>query len=41
MPYTFNYMGINPAKLDTDQWCQAATAWGARQIIFVAKHTGV
>lgn len=27
-------------KLDTDQWCEAALAWGARQILFVAKHTG-
>lgn len=27
-------------KLDTDQWCQAAVAWGAKEILFVAKHTG-
>lgn len=31
---------INPTKLDTDQWCQAALAWGAKEILFVAKHTG-
>ena len=31
---------INPVNLDTDQWCQAAKTWGARQILFVAKHTG-
>ncbi|MBS3770659.1 MAG: alpha-L-fucosidase [Bacteroidales bacterium] len=31
---------INPSKLNTDQWCEAAMAWGAEQIIFVAKHTG-
>ncbi len=31
---------INPKKLDTDQWCEAAIAFGAKQIIFVAKHTG-
>lgn len=31
---------INPAQLDTDQWCQAAELWGAKQILFVAKHTG-
>ncbi|MEQ6119854.1 alpha-L-fucosidase [Reichenbachiella sp. MALMAid0571] len=31
---------INPIKLDTDQWCEAAIAWGAKQIIFVAKHSG-
>ena len=27
-------------KLDTDQWCEAAKAWGAKMILFVAKHTG-
>ncbi len=27
-------------KLDTDQWCEAAQAWGANMILFVAKHTG-
>lgn len=31
---------INPTKLDTDQWCRAAQSWGAKQILFVAKHTG-
>ena len=31
---------INPAKLDTDQWCRVAKSFGARQILFVAKHTG-
>ena len=31
---------INPTQLNTDQWCQAALAWGAKEIIFVAKHTG-
>jgi len=31
---------INPEKLNTDQWCEAAIAWGAKQIIFVAKHSG-
>ena len=31
---------INPAQLDTDQWCRAAQRWGAREILFVAKHTG-
>ena len=31
---------INPVKLNTDQWCETALAWGAKQIIFVAKHTG-
>ncbi|MEO6837489.1 MAG: alpha-L-fucosidase [Ginsengibacter sp.] len=31
---------INPKKLNTDQWCQAAKLWGAKEILFVAKHTG-
>ncbi|MHB8968898.1 MAG: alpha-L-fucosidase [Pirellulaceae bacterium] len=31
---------INPTQLDTDQWCRAATLWGAKEILFVAKHTG-
>ncbi len=31
---------INPEKLDTDQWCRVAQSFGARQILFVAKHTG-
>ncbi|MCP4644195.1 MAG: alpha-L-fucosidase [bacterium] len=31
---------INPAQLDTDQWCEVAQSFGAKQILFVAKHTG-
>ena len=31
---------INPSKLDTEQWADTAVALGARQIVFVAKHTG-
>lgn len=31
---------INPAQLDTEQWCEAAESFGAKQILFVAKHTG-
>ena len=31
---------INPTKLDTDQWCETAQLWGAKEILFVAKHTG-
>ena len=27
-------------ELDTDQWCEAAVSWGAKEILFVAKHTG-
>ncbi|MDD2953932.1 MAG: alpha-L-fucosidase [Parabacteroides sp.] len=28
------------SKLDTDQWCQVAKSWGAKMIVFVAKHCG-
>lgn len=31
---------INPRALDTEQWCRAALAFGAKRIVFVAKHTG-
>ncbi len=31
---------IDPAPLDTDQWCRAAQLWGAKEILLVAKHTG-
>jgi alpha-L-fucosidase len=31
---------INPTDLDTDQWCDVARSFGAKQILFVAKHTG-
>lgn len=31
---------INPRSLDTDQWCEVAKSWGAKLILFVAKHTG-
>lgn len=31
---------INPNKLDTEQWCKVAKSWGAKLILFVAKHTG-
>jgi alpha-L-fucosidase len=31
---------IKLEKLDTDQWCEAARLWGAKEILFVAKHTG-
>lgn len=36
----FDLSRINPTKLDTDQWCRVAKSWGAREIIFVAKHAG-
>ncbi|MBJ6367696.1 alpha-L-fucosidase [Snuella sedimenti] len=28
------------SKLNTDQWCETALLWGAKEILFVAKHTG-
>lgn len=31
---------INPNKVNTDQWCEAAIAFGAKEILFVAKHVG-
>ena len=31
---------INPTGLNTDQWCEVARSWGAKLILFVAKHTG-
>lgn len=31
---------INPTKLDTDQWCEVARSWGAKMILYVAKHCG-
>ena len=31
---------INPKQLNTDQWCRVAKSWGAKEILFVAKHVG-
>lgn len=36
----FDISRINPTQLDTDQWCRVAKSWGAKEIIFVAKHAG-
>lgn len=36
----FDLSKINPRQLDTDNWCKVAQSWGAKQIIFVAKHVG-
>ena len=36
----FDMSRINPTNLDTDEWCRVAKSWGAKQIIFVAKHVG-
>lgn len=31
---------INPLRLDVNQWIDVAESWGAKMIIFVAKHAG-
>lgn len=31
---------VNPYKINTDDWCKTAQSFGARQIVFVAKHVG-
>ncbi|MBK6964664.1 MAG: alpha-L-fucosidase [Bacteroidales bacterium] len=31
---------INPDRLDVNQWIDVAESWGAKMIIFVAKHVG-
>jgi alpha-L-fucosidase len=36
----FDVSRINPKQLSTDDWCKVAKSWGAKQIIFVAKHVG-
>ena len=36
----FDLSRINPTELNTDDWCETAKSWGAKQIIFVAKHVG-
>lgn len=36
----FDLARVNPAALNTDEWCDVAGSWGAKEIIFVAKHTG-
>ncbi len=37
---SFPLSKINPSLLNTDQWCEVAKSWGAKMILFVAKHTG-
>ena len=32
--------GLNPSKLDTDQWVATAKSMAAKYIVFVAKHCG-
>jgi alpha-L-fucosidase len=31
---------IQLSSLDTDQWCEVAKSWGAKMVVFVAKHAG-
>ncbi|MBZ5858782.1 alpha-L-fucosidase [Flavihumibacter profundi] len=36
----FDLSRMNPTQINTDEWCKTALSWGAKQIIFVAKHVG-
>jgi len=38
--HTTDLKNMKLPKLDVDQWCEAAKSWGAKEILFVAKHTG-
>jgi len=38
--HTTDLKDMKLPKLDTDQWCEVAISWGAKEILFVAKHTG-
>ena len=38
--HSTNLKDMRLPKLDVDQWCEAAKSWGAKEILFVAKHTG-
>ena len=38
--HTTDLKDMKLPKLDVDQWCEAANSWGAKEILFVAKHTG-
>ena len=38
--HTTDLKDMKLPKLDVDQWCEAAKSWGAKEILFVAKHTG-
>lgn len=38
--HTTDLKDMKLPKLDVDQWCTAAKSWGAKEILFVAKHTG-
>jgi alpha-L-fucosidase len=35
---TLDQQKVNPAELDTDQWCRAAIAAGMKYLVFVCKH---
>lgn len=38
--HTTDLSEMRMEKLNTDQWCETTLSWGARAIIFVAKHVG-
>jgi alpha-L-fucosidase len=38
--HSFPIEKIHLSAINTDQWCEVARSWGAKTILFVAKHTG-
>lgn len=38
--WTTSLETVNPSLLNTDQWCEVAQSWGAKMVLFVAKHCG-
>ena len=38
--HTTDLKDMKLSGLDVDQWCRVAKSWGAKEILFVAKHTG-
>ena len=38
--HTTDLNDMRLSSLNTDQWCEVAQSWGAKMILFVAKHTG-
>ncbi|MBX3253048.1 MAG: alpha-L-fucosidase [Chitinophagaceae bacterium] len=38
--FSTDLSSVNPYKINTDDWCKVAQSFGAKQIVFVAKHVG-
>lgn len=38
--FTTSLDRLKVADLNTDQWCEVAQSWGAKMVLFVAKHCG-